>query len=106
MSKELPKVYRNNIDKDINNNKTTEYVKNNDEKQSLNRKINNEVDTVHDKVFDILNSSKHFFNIPVIIKTKNKEYNTKIAGKIRNYIVTLDNDVIFIKDILNIERIK
>jgi len=92
--KKLPKIYQGDFDKEINNNKEVDYVSNSKEKD-----ITPNVFSTIDKLFS---STRHTFNIPVIIKTKDKEYNTKIAGRIKDYIITLDNDVIFIKDIISI----
>ena len=105
MNKKLPKMYKNNISKNIKNNKTMDYVVSNktviDDK---NIDINDSNIDVNKKINDLLESNRHLFNVSVVIKTKDREYKTRIAGKIRNYIVTLDNDIIFIKDILQIRK--
>ncbi len=47
-------------------------------------------------------SGSYMFNREVVIITKDKRYETKIAGKIGNKIVTLDNESIDINEILKI----
>lgn len=44
----------------------------------------------------------YVFNKNVIIKTNENEYDTRIAGRLGNKIITLDNDSININDIVDI----
>ena len=59
-----------------------------------------------DEVTDFINklskSEGYIFNKNIVIETKNKKYDTKIAGKIGNRLITLDNDSININDITKI----
>lgn len=47
-------------------------------------------------------SGSYIFNKDVIIVTKDKKYETRIAGKLGNRIITLDNDSIKVDDIIKI----
>lgn len=47
-------------------------------------------------------SGSYIFNKDVIIITKDKKYETRIAGKLGDRIITLDNDSIRIDDIIKI----
>lgn len=47
-------------------------------------------------------SGSYIFNKDVIIVTKDKKYETRIAGKLGDRIITLDNDSIRIDDIIKI----
>lgn len=47
-------------------------------------------------------SGSYIFNKDVIIVTKDKKYETRIAGKLGDRIITLDNDSIKIDDIIKI----
>ena len=50
--KKLPKIYQNNIDKKINNNEKTYYVKNNNSNFSRNSMINeSDVEDIIDEIF-------------------------------------------------------
>lgn len=99
--KKLPKIYQNNINKKINNNKTTYHLKYNNIDIEPNNMINYSVDEVIDSIF---NSTGYAFNKKVIIKTNDKTYNTSLIAKRNNYILTLDNDRIKIDDIISIKR--
>ena len=87
--KKLPKIYQNNINKKINNNKRVTYLNNND-------------NAVRDTIDKIFNGIGYSYNIPVIIEANNKVYDTSIVTRTKKKIVTLDNDVISINDINNI----
>ena len=85
----LPKLYKNeNITQ--THNKTYCYIKNTNEK-------------LDDKLNKIFNGLGHSYNIPVIIKTKDKEYNTSLISRTNNRLITIDNDVIKIDDILYLD---
>ena len=60
----------------------------------------------NEDVIDFMNklakSGSYIFNKDVIIVTKDKKYETRIAGKLGDRIVTLDNDYININDIIKI----
>ena len=54
----------------------------------------------------LLNSGSYIFSKVVEIKTKEKNYRTKIAGKLKDKIVTIDKEVIPINEIVEIKEIK
>lgn len=89
--KKLPSIYKNEINKKIKNNREVTYIK--EEKQNINEII--------DSIFNGLGYS---YNIPLIITTKNKVYETSLISRSKTNINTLDNDSIPINEIINIER--
>ncbi|HPE14574.1 MAG TPA: hypothetical protein PLT65_01890 [Bacilli bacterium] len=94
MKDKLPNIYKGS---DIrSNNKKTYYSS---EKVSVDRKKPSV------KLQDLFASPSFIFNIRVLIKTKNENYDTKIAGKMGNNIITVDNKVIPIREIIDIELI-
>ena len=112
MEKKLPKVFANKIEKEINNNEKI-YNSSHKEKQEI-RQIQKEIETkkaiinlenknINQKINEIINSKKHIYKIPVKIKTETEEINTKIIGKNKNNIITIDNKLIKIETIKNIE---
>lgn len=60
----------------------------------------------NDDVISFMNklakSGSYIFNKDVVIVTKDKRYETRIAGKLGDRIVTLDNESIRIDDIVKI----
>ena len=95
----LPKVFRNDINKNINNNKEVFYSLKSDDR-SFSPGTNN-VDMEIKKIFNDVNYS---FNIPVIIKTNDKTYETTLIYRDDNYIVTMDKDTIPIKSIISLQK--
>lgn len=96
--KKLPEIYKNNITKAIKNNKEICHLKNIEEKSS-----NLEIKDILDDVF---NGIGYSYNIPLIINTYNKTYQTSLVAKTKENIVTLDNEIIAIKDIISIKKLK
>ena len=67
--KKLPKIYQNSIDKKISNNKELYYSA-----YSKNDSVSNtDIDLLIDGIF---NNKTKVYNIPVIINTSNKSYET------------------------------
>ena len=103
------KVFVNKIAKKLGNNQSYFDIKDNnddyiyveDKMQNsiVEEKVQNNNMTVKEKIDKLLNRNGYVFNVDVKIITYNKEYNTKIAGKVNNHLITLDNDIINISDI-------
>jgi len=94
------KIFINKLDKKINNNQNYCDVKNENTKENIIEKKDDK--SVLDKIDKLFNTNGYIFNIDVTIITTEHEYHTKIASKINNYLVTLDNDIISIDDIKDI----
>lgn len=99
--KDLPKVFHNNIDKKFNNNKDVYY-------SYENRVLKEEIDTknVLQKINDIFSSPNYVYKANVEITLKDKKLNKRIIGRNKNYIITMDNMLIPINDIINIRSTK
>lgn len=93
--KKLPSIYKSNINKNISNNKTKCHI-------NLDRTNR----TIQDEINDIFNGFGYSYNIPLEIITKQKTYNTSLIAKVNNYVVTTNNDVILIDDIIEIKKKK
>ena len=96
MNKKIPNIFKKNVTKDHINNKTVSSVK----EEISNTKTDNR--SVSEKLNKLFKSNRYVFNIGVIIKTKKKDYDTKIIGKIKNSIITMEDDVIPIIEIEDI----
>lgn len=86
------KIFVNKI-----NSKSNNQVLANVESNIIN--IDNNIQEKLDKLF---NTNGYVFNTNVKIITNNKTYDTRIANKVGDNIITLDNDVISILDIKDI----
>lgn len=94
--KKRPHLFRNNINKEINNNMKVYYTNSYSENEN----------TIDEKLNKLLEKNGYIFNLDVIIKTNDSTYDTRLAGKIKNYLITLDNKIIPIKDIIEITEKK
>ena len=101
--KKLPKIYQNKIDKPIHNNKKIDYVRKNAKNivESTSRMSRSEINSVIDGIF---NESGYSFNIPVIIQTDTKTYETSLITRTNGYILTFDHGKIKLEDIYYIQR--
>ena len=81
--------------------------KNNQKSCEVEEKVINEDAVVNisvdEKIDKLFNTNGYVFSKNVEIVTNDKVYNTKIAGKVNNHIITLDNDIIKISDIKDIK---
>lgn len=57
------------------------------------------------KIKDIFSSTKYVYKLNVHIITKDKAFDTVIVGQTNQYLITYDNNLILIKDILDIQEI-
>lgn len=53
---------------------------------------------------DLFNSTKYVFNIPVMIETSTKTYDTGIISRRGGILLTLDRDRIPISDVISIKK--
>lgn len=102
MEKKLPKVFANKIDKELKNNKTVYYNKNEERKIEEKDPLSS-ILTVNQKINQIFSSARYVYKADVVITTKNGKLNKRIIGRNRNELITMDNEVINIDDIIDIE---
>lgn len=106
MDKKLPKVFANKIDKPLNNNESVYYEKKDgkeevkNEDRSLN---NNSYLTINQKINKIFGSSRYVYKADVIITTKDGKLSKKVIGRNKNELITMDNELIKVSDIIDIE---
>ena len=106
MKKELPEIFKKNVDSSHCNNKKVFYTSENKDivkkEEVIKTSNNNSLSIVEEKIRKLFKSSRYIFNINVIIKTDKRDYDTKIAGKVKNSLVTIDNEIIPIVEINDI----
>ena len=56
------------------------------------------------KINNLFKSNKYIYKINVNIKTKSRDFDTTIIGKMNNNLITIDNNLIPIKDIVDIKE--
>ena len=99
---EKPKVFKNIINKNINNNSKMFYS-NNNIRNNVEKKDNR---NIIQKINDIFASPNYIYKANVKITTKEGTTSKRIIGRNKDYIITMDNNLIPIKDIIDIKSEK
>lgn len=106
--KELPKMYRNSINKEINNNSKVFSTINNDRNVKEEKRKSFDIEsgkynyTVEQKIASIFNSPHYIYKIDVVVVTDSGPQNKRIVGKTKTYLITMDNEYIPISSIRDI----
>lgn len=103
MDKKIPKVFANKVDSDGNNERvfhSTDEVLVDEKKES---KFSYEKN-INQKINDIFNSSDYIYKADVLIKLKNESVTKRIVGRNSTHLITMENELIPISDIIDIEK--
>ena len=106
MEKKLPKVFANSIDKKLNNNETIYYEKKEKETEKVEKPkktILNDSFNLNQKINKIFGSSRYVYKADVDITLKDGKISKKIIGRNKNELITMDNELIKISDIIDID---
>ena len=95
--KKLPELYKNNNIKPIDNNKKVYYMKNEDMRKASNTSVEEELD-------NIFHGLGYSYNIPVELVTTKKTYHTSLVTKTKENVITIDNIIIPISEIISITK--
>lgn len=90
----LPEIFKKNIDSKHINNIGISYIRKDISYNKSKKDIIRDIDELFKKY-------KYVFNVGVIIKTNNEIYDTKIIGRNDNSLLTVDDKVIYFKDIVD-----
>ena len=102
MEKKLPTVFANKIDKKLENNTTVSVTREDTVREEKEPKMVYGKN-INQKIQDIFSSTKYVYKADVIITLKDKKITKKVVGKNANYLITIDNVLIPISDIVDIE---
>lgn len=94
--KKLPNIYQNNLSKEFLNNKKNCYCE----------KLKDTDSSIDDVITEVFSTLGYSYNIPLEIKTKNKTYNTSLIAKNKDRIITIDNEIIQLSEIISIKKKK
>lgn len=102
--KDLPKVFQNNVDKKFNNNSSVYYSSN--DTRSLNSGETKDNRTILQKINEIFSSPNYVYKANVEISLKDKKVTKRIIGRNKDFLITMDNTLIPISDIVDIKSVK
>lgn len=115
MNKKLPNVFVNKIEKQLNNNERLYYSSQTQPNEEIignnttNKKNSEELikppkqKNINQKINDIFNSSRYVYKADVEITLKSGTVTKKIIGKNSQNLITYENELIPISDILDIK---
>ena len=105
MEKKLPKVFANKIEKELNNNERIYYDRGEAKEEKVESKTNISSEfTINQKINKIFGSSRYVYKADVKIKLNDgNTVDKKIIGRNKNELITMDNELIKISDIVDIE---
>lgn len=105
MDKKLPSVYAGNINKNFNNNDRYYYS---NTKNTLENKVSKPSKDVniYKKINDIFNSSSYVYKADVDIAYRNGRTTKRVIGRDTNNLITIDNELIPISEIIDIDMHK
>ena len=99
--KDLPKVFQNNVNKEFKNNNSVFYSRNATTEDEVKESKN-----ILQKINDIFSSPNYVYKANVEIILKDKKVTKRIIGRNKEYIITMDNSLIPISDIVDIKSVK
>ena len=101
MNSRLPKMYKNKINKSIDN---TQKIYSSISDNSINDKYKYSSVSIDKKISDIFNSSDYVYKADVNIVTDNDIIKRRIVARNKNNLITIDNEFIPISIIRDIYK--
>lgn len=106
MEKKLPGIFANKIDKPLANNTKVAYgMKEEPQKKAVKEKPLVEKN-IHQKLREIFASPRYVYKADVKIVTKEGTIQKKIIGQNQTHLITIDNDLIPISDVMDISFVE
>lgn len=110
MEKKLPKVFANKIDKQLENNKNVFYSKSEDDIMRTSDIVGEQVqsfgvrgENINQKINSIFSSPRYVYKADVDIVMKNGTFSKRVVGRNSTHLITIDNELISIGDIIDIK---
>ncbi len=101
MKDKLPKVFANSFSRQISNNEKVYHVRKDFSEPLENKKV--PAENINNKINALFKSSKYVYKLDVEITTATGVSKKRIIGKNKSNLITLDNELIAIEDILDIK---
>lgn len=104
MEKKLPKVFANKIEGKSGNNEDVYCSFDKNETSNEERTSTLKGKNVNQKINEIFNSNSYIYKADVKITLKNDIVHKRIVGRNATHLITIDNELIPITDIVDIEK--
>lgn len=104
MEKKLPGVFANKVSKEASHNSSVSYTTNKEEISEKPVKRQSIIgENINQKINNIFSSTRYVYKADVNITLKDKTIKRKIIGKNSIHLITIDNELIPISDIIDID---
>ena len=105
MDKKLPEVFANKVNRKIGNNEDVYYGSKDkyEEVRSI-KAAPIKGKNINQKLNEIFNSPNYIYKADVVLKLKNGTVTKRIVGRNATHLITFDNELIPITDVIDIER--
>lgn len=109
MEKKLPSVFANKNAKTVGNNKKVFYSSKGDNleintNEDRSEKPKRDVRNVNQKINDIFKSSNYIYKADVELTLKSGKVTKRIVGRNTTHLITIENELIPLTDIIDIKR--
>ncbi len=104
MEKKLPKVFANKIEGKAGNNEDVYYSYDDKEERSVKTPSKHSGKNLNQKLNEIFNSTSYVYKADVKITLKNGVLIKRIVGRNATHLITIDNELISLTDIVDIEK--
>jgi hypothetical protein len=105
MNKKLPNIFANKVEKKAGNNEKVFYSTHDERTtEETTSVIDVPKKNINQKLNDIFNSSDYIYKADVEIKLKNETVTKRIVGRNSTHLITIDNELIPLTDIIDIKR--
>ena len=103
MTKQIPKMYQNKIEKNFDNTQKVYSTMNEEKKFLTEKKKQSKYNyNINQKVCNIFKSPTYVYKVDVIIETEEGKLEKRVIGKNKNNLITIDNEYISIDKIRDI----
>jgi len=104
MSKKLPEMFANKVDKKAGNNVQV-FDSSKEERTVQNIEIKETSKNINQKIKEIFNSANYIYKADVEIEVDGKKVIKRIVGKNSTHLITFENELIPITSVTDIRRI-
>lgn len=106
MDKKLPGIFANKIDKPLTNNTKVAYGSKEEIPKTEGKPKPIVEKNIHQKLREIFASSRYVYKADVQIVTKDGTFQKKVIGQNQTHLITIDNDLIPITDLIDISFVE
>lgn len=104
MDKKLPKIYANKIERKAGNNEDVYCSFDDKEERTVSAPSKLKGKNVNQKLNEIFNSANYIYKADVKLTLKDGIVTKRIVGRNATHLITIDNELIPITDVVDIER--